>query len=430
MSATETLSFTSETKTNHELPSLHEQEKYQGAGSLRQKLLTHLEGRGGNTYLHNYKGGNTVALEVNSDTLAREDFFDMSNKAKNLLSKPLHDQYDPEFTTPGETMLSRAEKVQQENETGASNANLTFLYHNQYGHGHGLKDNQPDVYVPSAVLVHTENLSEQEVADLRAKLPEGVPMLNAKTNELLDKVGAEERERGQQALRMRKRISGPALLNTIKLAGYDPYELFSMRSLFNDDPHNWREPRFYADNDTESTIFDTWDEGFSWSDIPKYQGSSRAYTGGYDGPGHTFTDYASTDFTPTPDASAPQQEQIAIPESEEVRAYREKQQVEAKRAAEIEAAHEEASRIETGRSIEKATGKILKNAKEMYDADNLSGLSDDELRRVQRRTQRDLHPDKGYTEGGDHGAFQQASSLLEEVKRERAISSAGSQKQA
>lgn len=63
----------------------------------------------------------------------------------------------------------------------------------------------------SGVLVFGHPTPEQ-VETLRDKLPEGVPLLNGDTNELLDEVGTDQREKGQRAHALRGYLSAIALM--------------------------------------------------------------------------------------------------------------------------------------------------------------------------------------------------------------------------
>jgi hypothetical protein len=103
--------------------------------------------------------------------------------------------------------------------------------------------------------------------------------------------------------------------------------------------------------------------------------------------------------------------EVEVPASPEVDAYAKQR--------EREDMYDEAKAENDRRNVQRATDVILDKAETEYGAKDLSGLNDDQLRRVEKKVAMALHPDKGYSDGGDVGASQEAARLLHEVRRSR-----------
>ena len=158
MQTKETFSSNTETKNHNyeDLPSLHEQERLHGRGSLRHKLVTNFEGKGG--YSHLRRG--TVTVEANSADLTADSFFTMSDKVRNLRGTYGAEEEGAElFRHYGKTLHDVDDGVRERRERGEPANDLTFVYEGRAEHP---AEGEP--HVPSAALVHTENMSKEEVA--------------------------------------------------------------------------------------------------------------------------------------------------------------------------------------------------------------------------------------------------------------------------
>ena len=266
---------------------------------------------------------------------------------------------------------------------GKTPSDITVLYERN-------TSTDKELHIPSAIIVH-KPMSAEEILRIREVLPYGVPILDGETNELLDDVGRTEREVSREVNAMYHDLGATAFRASRISEGYrysagfddmvthhtdeykrTPYDF--RREIVN---NVWRNPSYFA-----SGIYEPRD-----ASSPK--GDSR----------HSTTEEPLT----------------VVPESDEVRAHRTKEKIE---QAEIDA-HAENDR----RNINKASDAIFDAAKDLYDVPDLGGLDDKQLRKVERKVQSQLHPDRGFDNGGDIGAFKEAGNLMGKIRQQNAASS-------
>jgi len=385
-----------------------------GEGSLRDKLLSNSELNG--PWVHIPRG--TVAVEMNSSVMGIEDMFAASDTVSRLREQPTYKVASEEGArrfSIGTSMNSLNYDINHRRETGYTHANVTLLY----DEGAELVGDEK-LHVPSAVLVH-EAMTPEEVAHLRETLPPEVPILDAKTNELLDDVGAAEREKGSSILKMRRDFGRTAFSS---LDFIDEIE-----ARYQDKARE--RAGFFKPPVTQRQFFDMQQEAF------RARGGSMHNTSPgteeYDTMRSHVSPWATEEFmeknapkdasrTRSPDTVTPE-----IPESEEVRAHREAQEAKAqerREKAEAASVYDEAKAENQARNVERAAEVILDKAESLYGAKDLSKLDEDQLKRVEKKVAIELHPDKGYANGGDVAVSQEAAGLMNKFRKVKAAGDA------
>ncbi len=333
---------------------------------------------------------NTVMVEINSNTINEESFQNLSSLVGEVQEEsPLYSAMNLRERGYGKLgMGSFMSSVDWEARRDMNHdelaPNLTFLYDGSN------VDVDGKTLIPSAVLVH-EDLSELQIKELREKLPAGVPILDGRTNELLDEVGAYEREMGRHTTRYNRMMGDLAFRSSF--TNYNSRR--DLSDILNDHVRGFEDMIVHDTDEYRDTPY---------KDTFQYAQFNPDY----------FPDPAANTKT----EEAPRTE--PVPESDEVRAYRERREretAERNRQKEIKHAEEDAYKEYDQRNIKKATDEILMVAKDMYDASDLSGLDKSQLRKVERKVQGNLHPDRGHEAGGDQAAFKEVGVLMNEVRR-------------
>lgn len=184
-------------KINTASKETHEQETVASTDTLRHSLLSASEARSGFVMIPR----DTVIVEMNSNALSPESFQGLSSLVEEV-------NEEPTFSSSinlqkrgygklglGNFMSSIDHTARRELKKDETSSNLTFLYDGSN------VDMDGKTFIPSAILVH-EDMSELQIQELREKLPAGVPLIDGKTNQLLDEVGQAEREQGRRISRM------------------------------------------------------------------------------------------------------------------------------------------------------------------------------------------------------------------------------------
>ena len=243
-----------------------------------------------------------------------------------------------------------------------------------------------ETHIPSAVIIHRP-MSVEEVLRIREALPYGVPIIDGETNELLDDVGRAEREMGREVNAIYRDLGGAAFrasrISEGSYAGFDDI-ITHYTDEYRSTPYDHR----------RETAGDVWEN-------PHYFASGRYTPRTESSSGSTSSNKVTEDKPP-----------VFAPESEEVKAHRAKEKM-AKAEAEAHAEND-------ARNINKATKVILDTAKEIYDAPHLGDLNEKEMRRVRRKALGDLHPDRGFAEGGDRGAFEKVDEIMDRAQKHKA----------
>ncbi|HEU5121672.1 MAG TPA: hypothetical protein VFT59_02410, partial [Candidatus Saccharimonadales bacterium] len=321
----------------------------------------------------------TAMFEINSDELKPADFFEMSDAVEALNEHPNRqwlDQPDKVQTTNFNTSLFLIDLDMRHQREHGSNATITVLYEG------GVSAEEGQLHIPAAVLVH-EALSQEQLQQLRDVLPPEVPIIDAKTNELLDEVGREEREEGRSAFRLYRRF-GEFAVGDRKWD--DDSHRFS--SMYNDIfTHASREytnqDAYYTPVDFEWLPFDDHSEGYGSGDNYYYDDYK---TGSRQGETHS-------------QATEPEEPSGPMPESDEVRAYRERTEQAARERAE-----------EQSRKANE-NYKIVDDAAQEKFGRPLEELSDKEKTSLRREASKKYHPDVA-TEEADSERFSAFEQLL------------------
>jgi hypothetical protein len=200
---------------------------------------------------------NTVTMEIDSRMILEKDFPHevfgyvagfMQEHSDVFAETPVGKEDGPfqlrlqkEATTLGEVRQTMRDR-EANNESDENNGfKLNLLY-----------SGEADAETPelSGVLVFGHPTPEQ-VETLRGKLPEGVPLLNGDTNELLDEVGLDQREKGQRAHALRGYLSAIALMGyfqTLKSEqptySYETYTSSSSETPYEDSYGDYYTPPF------------------------------------------------------------------------------------------------------------------------------------------------------------------------------------------
>lgn len=407
----------SKTETAHDtfinsFESRKEEKPNHAEGSLRDELLSASETRGNFVFIPM----GTVAVEGNSHTLTTESFFENSDNVAKLRENPNyltnHVEGSATRLRGGRHMSSLNREFHNRQETEPNGNNLTFLYDEK------AKVAENELHIPSAVLVH-ETLSEEEIARLRETLPPEVPMVDAKTNELLDQVGQEQREQRRERRRAEFDLGFIALAQMLQKGRYVRPDL----SGFMKSHRSFRVPEGGV---PEEFFHDPLYEGMVSNNTADARTRREAADGyAYDRWGGSGS---QSTYDTKPKTEAPREEKVRetpdsnIPESDEVRAHREEQEAKAKLEEEMRANGERYARVreEYGREVlrEKMDKRRLvdemaqeKLGKSVYD------LDDSELKSFYKRTSRELHPDAPET--GDADRFRTLHDVVKDIQEER-----------
>ena len=340
---------------SNEAPRSYEEEAAQiPSDVLRRSLLTAPESRGNQVPIP----AHTVAVRMNISAYNPNVAAGMSNLVDTIQEHNVHGKGWGEL---GETeALSSLDKsATHDRENGETFANVTFLY-----------DSQPplegETRIPSAVIAH-EDLSELRIRELREKLPDGVPILDGKTNDLLDDVGKDEREKERKRDHVKRDIGFEAFFMS---GGRQNYK----NRLFEDSP-NGRHSRFAGfeginmedllDIEENAQRYEQYSQSYTYSNTQEKSNDSWSQKSGWEG---------YYDNTP-------------VPESEEVRTHRER--------------------------VEKAEG-MLNEAAAKYGSNSWRDLDVKDQERVKRQVMRSVHPDAST---GDEALFKEVEILTKDIQK-------------
>lgn len=311
--------------------------------------------------------GDTVVLRLNTELLKRADSTFLSDFAteiqdENTLFTSFERQADIAKYGQGRIAygmpmsmfdLSVVQPALRKEKTPDT---LSFLYD-----GKNIDfDGENEIQIPSAVLAH-EKMTEEQIRELRELLPAGVPLIDAKTNKLLDETGQAERESLREKEHVQRELGRESL---------DAYYAERVRQF------QWDMTSFSGLNNTtaeevsETPVdfeWDSWDES-----IDKEKQDSH---------------YSESATQEEPRGDIPMQEQTSYPESEEVRNHRER--------------------------VEKAE-TMLNEAAAKYGASDWRKLSPRDQERVRRQVLRQVHPDR---EGGDKALFQEVEYITRDIRK-------------
>lgn len=352
----------------HEQSRIYEHEQSSASGdSLRTSLLLSGEARGA------FVPGSSYAIRCDSRDLSVQTLAELSRWVDNEREARLQSAGTGGRETRSVSSLNSAMKLDRMD--GKTSSDMTVLYDsNTSARGN-------EIHVPSAVIIH-RLLSPEEILRIREALPYGVPIIDGETNEFLDDVGRAEREMGREVNAIYRDLGGAAFrASRISEGYYDPRvddTVTHYTDEYRSTPYDYR----------RETVGDVWGN-------PHYFASGR-YT--------PRTESSSTSSTPHTETI-----EEPVPESEEVRRYRAKKEM----------AEAEAHAENNVRNIEKASNVIFDAAKDLYDVSSLSDLDENQLRKVERRARRNLHPDKGFENGGDIGAFKETGAIIETARRQK-----------
>jgi|GEM_PF-2348368 len=379
------------TNTFYDKERSKEQEIPQG-DSLREALLAAPEWKG--AYITLPRG--TVMIEANTSTMQPELFADL---LPEVVAEINEDRYkfmstireDGQGKIVGPIQMAVMDRMNRNGgiKKDTLPSDMTLLYDGEREPVEG------EVQLPSAILIH-KRMSPEEVAELRTRLPRDIPLIDASTNMLLDEVGAVEREKARADEAGKRKLGNFALHNFGELYGVQSEGFEQMlgntqRRMFDEEQEAFRRR-----GGSLHTVYPGTEENENMTGHTPRSGA----------PGSSEERRAPREETrdersrPTPEHSRP-----------EPRSYREKTSTE---QAEIDAYEENRAR-----GVQKAVDTILTEAKERYGASDLSGLDDDQLRKVQRGVQSKLHPDRGYDNGGDQAAFQESGVLMDKFRHMR-----------
>ncbi|HET6746652.1 MAG TPA: hypothetical protein VFH06_00920 [Candidatus Saccharimonadales bacterium] len=359
--------------SNREAYQFYDTESPFASGTLRHSLLAGSEGIGNFAVIPR----DTVMVEVNSNSITQESFAGLSHLAREAQeekgeSKSNIRERGYGKLGMGSLMSSIDMDMRQTINKDELSPNLTLLYDGSH------LDVDGETQIPSAILVH-EELSDLQIKELREKLPAGVPLIDGKTNRLLDEVGQAEREQGRQDISYRRNLGGFAIKD---LGSYDrirtqkildePIGTFNWSSYFDATIHE-------ADEYTKRT--------------PR-------------------TESSTYDFYEPKTESYEEVKQTATPQSDEVRTYREK--------VTRDEAEKDAYKEYEQRNVTKAAEEIRAVAKNLYETSDIESLNSAQLGKVERKVQSKLHPDRGFEAGGDSGAFKEMGVQMRELKKDAA----------
>jgi len=302
--------------------------------------------------------GNTVVLRANLDLLKQTDFQLLSEVAQEVADEDitrLNDQRDIATLGYGklasDISMSRLDTslIQPALRKEKVPDTLTLLYDGEN------VDLDGKTKIPSAILVH-ESMNEKQLKELRELLPAGVPLLDAKTNRLLDETGQAEREMLHKKQQTKRKLGRQTLLNFYK------------------ERSRQYDAGFYVawDGTTEREAPRS-DDSFSWM--------------GWDESIKAEQQYAGQQSADEDDSWYERVRTTSPPESEEVRSHRER--------------------------VNKAEG-LLNDAAAKYGASDWQHLDPRDQDRVRRQVLRDLHPDR---EGGDKALFQEVEFMTRNIER-------------
>lgn len=342
---------------SNETPRSYEEEAPQiPSDALRRSLLTAPESQGNQVPIP----AHTVAVRMNISAYNPNVAAGMSNLVDTIQEHNVHGKGWGELAET-EALSSLDQSATHDRESGETFANVTFLY-----------DGQPpledEIRIPSAVIVH-EKISELRIRELREKLPEGVPILDGKTNELLDGVGQEEREKERKRDQVKRDMGFEAFF----MSGGRQN---SKNRLFEDSPDG-RYSRFAGfeginmedllDIEENAQRYEQYSQSYTYSNTQEKSNDSWSQKSGWEG---------YYDNTP-------------VPESEEVRTHRER--------------------------VEKAEG-MLNEAAAKYGSNSWRDLDVKDQERVKRQVMRTVHPDANT---GDEALFKEVEIITKDIQKAR-----------
>lgn len=332
----------------------------QGSGPLREKILSSPEMSGSWVYIPE----GTIAVEMDSNTLAVEDMFAASDKVAELREDKigsLRPKDGAQRLMVGEFIKGIDRKLERRNQDAEVPSNITALYDKTTNPA----DNE--LHIPSVVLVH-EALTPEQIATLRETFPPGVPFVDAKTNKLLDEIGQKERNAERHTHKLKTGIGRTALFGEDQ-QGFNRLFEGMARS---------RSDRFFV--------------GDSQGIRMENENDAKAYF--YEYQGESSRSSANTGGNYTSWKTGWEGYHEPIPESDEVRSHRER--------------------------TTKAEG-MLDEAASKYGASSWRDLDAKNQERVRRQVMRNVHPD---ATGGDKELFQEVEFMTKDIARPRAESRA------
>lgn len=352
----------------------YETESPFASDTLRHSLLAGSEGVGNFVVIPR----DTVMVEMNSTTINEDSFAGLSHLAKEAQEEKggsalgIHKRGYGKLAM-GNLMSSIDLDMRRDINKDELSSNISLLYDGQH------LDVDGETQIPSAVLVH-EELSDLQIKELREKLPAGVPLIDGKTNRLLDEVGEVEREQGRQTTSYRRNLGSFAIY------GFGAYDRVRTQRIIDEPIGSFNWSNYYNE-----AIHDT-----------------NEHKQGYKPQNENTSSYAFYEEPKTP----PREEvKVApVPESDEVRTYREK--------VTRETAEKDAYKEYEQRNVKKAADEIQTVAKTLYETSDVRSLDTTQLGRVERKVQSKLHPDRGFEAGGDQGAFKEAGVIMREFKKD------------
>lgn len=368
---------TAEKQTSYTAPQAEyahnqEREPTDTPDSLRSKLL------GDSSESGAWIPRNTIAFRLNAEALQDGKFPDLVNfvdPATRSGFKEKSQEGSVEVLDWPKQLRTLDVDNQVDKHFYNTDHNVTLLY------GQEAVAGEDEVMTPSAVLVH-ELLTEEQIADLRAQLPEGVPLIDVKTNELLDDVGKATREQLHRKRRIHDGLADAALRDL--LAGYaNGYSGARQHSAADDGMDDvWRD--FYS---TKHAYEEKYKAGNFKSTGHDYREAPSSYGHGRQTKGGDGARYGRSDSDFKGDFKRETNGRTATPESEEVRSHRER--------------------------VEKAEG-LLNEAAAKYGANSWKDLDPRDQERARRQVFRDVHPDRN---GGERKLFQEVEFMTQGIKR-------------
>jgi hypothetical protein len=396
---------------------------------LRNKILTESEYRGTDILLPE----GTVTIGLTIDALSDTSFEDLSDTAIRAQTDTSDTVYDTRELTRvegyGQYMSMAAIHAEHElktDESGAPPKNITLIY------GPESSEQPGEMRIPVAATVHG-TLYPDQLKKLRELLPEGVPIMDAHTNTLLDEVGVEERE-SNYSHTITDRQLGAATLRFIELfeaSVYNPANFsrnrFSSDRFFEQGRRDFyrsfnksvgdMNERLYADSQTVNNhyggAFADRDQSFGGRtphyDSPNESTEPTPEESASDGSAEAKRDqdaaYASYAENIQATSAREKRERDAVPESKEVREHAERMKAKAEaeaKAREAAARAQEYREASLKAAAERAQNlaqegkddiKIIDTAAQEKFGRPLDELDDNEKKILRKVTLRKYHPD-------------------------------------
>ncbi|HMH70017.1 MAG TPA: hypothetical protein VK502_01335, partial [Candidatus Saccharimonadales bacterium] len=376
-----------------------------------------------------------ITISVNAQALTRATFEGLSEVVERVENEPpevdvITDDIE-RIDSSGQFLLTT--KMSGDLKAGATDSlkNMTLIYGPE-------ADGQVNdgERVPAAALIH-DTLSDEEMKALLATLPEGVPVMDARTNKLLNPVETENNEVDLEAQKEAKRRLGRIALEKLVLQMEREAAEYQKRQKERSSKSRTYTPPYNSDSSSQKadTPKSNDYEDFLHNDTT---GKTRRGGFGYGKPSSSdsfkepFTYWASADDAAKEQetydktgASDKRQQDEKIPESEEVRKHRERMEAKAeaearareaaareaermKAAAEAKAREEAAAKAEEYvKASQKIAAERMQKANEKADADkaivdeaaqekfgrSFNELDDKEVRSLRREAAKKYHTD-------------------------------------